>query len=150
MPRRLELAENNSPKIGDKNLNSIIWADDLIILSESEEGLNKMLAELALYTEENSMTINTDKTKAMIFNKTGKLLRRNFKYKNTNIETVREYKYLGFILVPSGSIVTGINDLKARGNRAIAQIRCTMGEYFRIKPLVSIKLFNTLVKPILL
>ena len=41
-------------------------------------------------------------------------------------------------------------DLKSRGNRAIVKIRSTMGEYFKTKPSISIKLFNTLVKPILL
>ena len=77
------------------------------MFSETEEGLNDMLIELALYTDENALTINTDKTNAMIFNKTGRLLKRNFKFRNTNIETVREYKYLGFTLVPSGSFVSG-------------------------------------------
>ena len=149
LPGRLSTA-TDGPKIGDKNLNSIIWADDLVILSESEEGLNKKLSELALFADEYALTINSEKTKAMIFNKTGRLIRRNFKYKNTNIETVREYKYLGFVLVPSGSIIPGIIDLKSRGNRAIAKIRSTMGEYFKTKPSISIKLFNTLVKPILL
>ena len=149
LPGRLSTAIDG-PKIGDKNLNSIIWADDLVILSESEEGLNKKLHELALFAEENVLTINSEKTKAMIFNKTGRLIRRNFKYKNTNIETVREYKYLGFVIVPSGSIIPGMIDLKSRGNRAIAKIRSTMGEYFKTKPSIAIKLFNTLVKPVLL
>ena len=90
------------------------------------------------------------KKEIMMFNKTGRLLRRNFKYKNSIIETVREYKYLGFLLVPSGSVVHGLNDLKSRGNRAFLQIKNKMGEYFRLKPNISIKLFNTLVKPVLL
>ena len=150
LAQRLEVAQQHGPKIGGKLINNIIWADDLVILSETETGLNDMLKELDLFTEENSLMINIDKTKAMIFNKTGRLLRRNFKYKNSIIETVREYKYLGFILVPSGSVVQGLNDLKSRGNRAIFQIKNKMGEYFRLKPKISIKLFNTLVKPILL
>lgn len=44
LPRRLELPETHGPKIGDKILNSVIWADDLVLLSDSEEGLNKMLS----------------------------------------------------------------------------------------------------------
>ena len=150
LPKRLALSQNQGPTIGNKLLNSIIWADDLVILSETDEGLNKMLHELALYADENSLAINIDKTKAMIFNKSGRLIRRNFKYKNEKIETVREYKYLGFLLVPSGSIMHGINDLKSRGNKAFFQIKNKMGEYFRLKPKITIKLFNTLVKPVLL
>ena len=49
LPKRLELAQNNGPKIGERLLNSIIWADDLVILSETEDGLSKMLQELALH-----------------------------------------------------------------------------------------------------
>ena len=133
LAQRLEVAQQHGPKIGGKLINNIIWADDLVILSETETGLNDMLKELDLFTEENSLMINIDKTKAMIFNKTGRLLRRNFKYKNSIIETVREYKYLGFILVPSGSVVQGLNDLKSRGNRAIFQIKNKMSIYFRLK-----------------
>ena len=144
LPRRLEhILFSQAPKIGNNRLSCIVWADDLVIFSETEEGLNSMLAELAAYTEENALTINIDKTKAMIFNKTGRLIKRNFKYKNVNIETVREYKYLGFIVVPSGSFLTGLHDLKSRANKAIFQIKAKMGEYFRLKPEISIKLFDT-------
>ena len=90
LPSRLE-AGRTGPKINDIIFNSIIWADDLIMFSESEEGLNDLLKELSAYTEENNMSVNIDKTKAMIFNKTGKFMKRNFLYKNSKIETVREY-----------------------------------------------------------
>ena len=66
------------------------------MFSESEEGLNDLPKDLSAYTEENNMSVNIDKTKAMIFNKTGKLMKRNFVYKKSKIETVKEYKYLGF------------------------------------------------------
>ena len=117
LPSRLETGRTG-PKINDKILNSIIWADDLIMFSESEEGLNDLLKELSAYTEENNMSVNIDKTKAMIFNKTGKFMKNNFLYKNSKIETVREYKYLGFLLVPSGCISHGLNCLKSRASRA--------------------------------
>ena len=115
LPLRLESAGGAGPRVGWMTFSNVIWADDLIILSESENGLNEMLGELSSYAAENNMTINIDKTKAMIFNKTGRFIRRNFKYRDSNIETVREYKYLGFLLVPSGSIVPGLHDLKSRG-----------------------------------
>ena len=114
--------DKNALKINGKVFNSIIWADDLIMFSESEDGLNDLLKELSVFTEENNMSVNIDKTKAMIFNKTGKFMKRNFIYKNSKIETVREYKYLGFLLVPFGSITPGLHDLKSRSNRALFKI----------------------------
>ena len=86
----------------------------------------------------------------MIFNKTGKLIRRNFKYKGTDINTVREYKYLGFIITPSGEINTGLRDLKDRALRAIAILRAKMGEHFRKDFTITQKIFNVIIKPILL
>ena len=50
----------------------------------------------------------------MIFNKMGKLIKRNFYIENEKIETVREYKYLGFLITPSGEFNTGVKDLKSR------------------------------------
>ena len=81
LPSMLE-AGRTGPKINGKTFNSIIWADDLVMFSESEEGLNDLLKDLSAYTEENNMSVNIDKTKAMIFNKTGKHMKRNFVYKN--------------------------------------------------------------------
>jgi len=51
---------------------------------------NEGLREFALFTEENSLTINIKKAIALIFNK-----RRNFKHKKSNKESVKpkEYKY---------------------------------------------------------
>ena len=86
----------------------------------------------------------------MIFNKTGKLIRCNFKYKNMNINTVREYKYLGFMITPSGEITTGLKDLKNRALRAVNILRSKMGEYFRNDVTTTLKLFNAMIRPILL
>ena len=127
-----------------------IWADDLLILSETETGLNNMLHDLKVYAEGNGLTINTDKTQCMIFNKTGRLLRRNFAYGQHNIKTVRTYKYLGFVVTPTGEIKTGLSDLKDRALKAIYKIKMKMGQYFRKYVKTTLKLFDTLVTPILL
>ena len=77
-------------------------------------------------------------------------MRRNFHLNNVKVETTREYKYLGFLVTPSGEINSGLKDLKDRALRAFMKIRNKFGPFFRKCPLVSIKLFDTLVKPILL
>ena len=86
----------------------------------------------------------------MIFNKTGKLIRRNFKCDDLEISTVREYKYLGFLITPSGEIVNGLKDLHSRAAYALVQLREKLGENFSKYPKVTLHLFDTLVKPILM
>ena len=101
-----------------QNLSCILWADDIILLSRSEEGLRNMLSALYSYADENGMVMNTKKTKRMIFNKTGKYIWRSYPMKNGTIETTNSYKYLGFIFTPSGEIVSDLNDLRDRALRA--------------------------------
>ena len=134
----------------NKNITSIIWADDLLILSESEHGLNNILKHLWDYCNENLISLNLDKTKCMIFNKTGKLIRKSFWFGNGKLETTREYKYLGFLITPSLNINASLKDLKARAMRAFYILKSKMGPLFKKHIDVSLHLFDTLIKPILL
>ena len=66
------------------------------------------------------------------------------------ITSVREYKYLGFLVTPSGEVSTGISDLKSRALYALVQLRKKLGVNFRQNIRISFYLFDTLVKPIIL
>ena len=128
----------------------LLWADDIVILSESEEGLQNMLQNLTNYVNENRMAINASKTKCMIFNKPGRFVRRSYKLSNEVIYTTNYYKYLGFVITPSGEITTGLKDLKDRGMRAYYSLKSKMGRYFRLHPDIILIVFDTMIKPILL
>ena len=151
LPLQLSNPTHENPQIGtNKELSCILWADDLVMFSKTEDGLQNMICKLSDYTKQNGLSINTEKTKCMIFNKTGKFIRRNFNLENTKIETVRQYKYLGFIIKPSGEINSGLKDLKSRGIFALTQLRNKMGEYFNKYPDTTMHLFDALIKPIIL
>ena len=142
--------EDATPSVNEsQKLNCIMWADDLVLFSESECGLNSMLEKLSIYNEQNGLELNIEKTKCLTFNKTGRLIRRIFKYRDTNIEIVREFKYLGFLITPSGEIVSGLHDLKDRAGKAFFKLKAKMGEMFYKHVTTSLKLFDTLIKPIL-
>ena len=115
LPEIISKMENNPAKIGpDETLSCILWADDLVMISESKEGLTKMLQDLSDFSTKNGLKINQDKTKCMVCNKTGRHIRCNIKTNNMLITSVREYKYLGFLITPSGEVFSGIKDLKSR------------------------------------
>ena len=77
-----------------------------------------MIKTLEDYANENKLTINADKTKVMIFNKTGRLMKRLCYINGAPLESVRSYKYLGFLLTPSGEIISGLQDLRERALKA--------------------------------
>ena len=131
-------------------LGGLFWADDVVMLSESNEGLNEMLKILDNYSRQNLIEINTNKTKGMIFNKSGRFYRRVYKMGNEFISTTNSYKYLGFIFTPSGEIHSGLKDLKDRALRAYYKLKQELGQYFRLHLNTTIFLFNSLIKPILL
>ena len=88
LPTTLKLAEYLSPIVEDsRELSCILWADNLILLSETEEGLTKMLSKLSLYSKHNSLETNDDNKNCLIFNKTGKLIRRTFEFADISFET---------------------------------------------------------------
>lgn len=86
----------------------------------------------------------------MTFNKGGRHIRENFFFGEDRIETTRQYKYLGFLVTPSGEINSGLKDLKDRALRALHKLKNKMGITFRKHPTTTIKLFRSLIEPILL
>ena len=147
----LAAGESDPVKIDNTvTLNSLIWADDLLLLSESEQGLNNMLSNLHAYTKTNLIHVNLDKTNCMIFNKTGRLIRRTFTFGSKKVEMAEEYKYLGFLMTPSFSIHRAIADLRNRGMKAYYALKSKLGNLFKADISITLHLFNSCIKPILL
>ena len=137
-------------EVHDRQINTLFWADDIVMVAQNETTLQNMLNILDKYAKENKLTINTDKTKVMIFNKTGRLRRRAFYINNTQLENVRSYKYLGFLLTPSGEISSGLNDLRDRALKAFMKLKTHLGTAFNQDILTTLTLIDAMVKPILL
>ena len=81
--------------IGDIILAHLLWADDLILISDSIEGIKKQLKGLKTFCAENHMCINEIKTKLMCFGETGDV---DIVFNDRRIEQVKQYKYLGCII----------------------------------------------------
>ena len=57
--------------LNKKILHCLMYADDLILLSKSKEGLQNCINKLSDYCKRWNLTVNTSKTQVVIFNKTG-------------------------------------------------------------------------------
>ena len=68
----------------------MLWADDIVIVSETREGLQRCLNNLSnYYCKEWKLEVNLKKTKTIIFNKTGKNIKSvKFLLNSVNIENV--------------------------------------------------------------
>ena len=102
-----------------------------------------MLNSLAKYCEEN--VVNLDKTKCMIFNKSGKLVRRSFYFNGIKLETVRSFKYLGLQLTLSGEIRSALYDLCGRAMKAFFKLKNSMVADFHTHVTTTLHLLDTLI-----
>ena len=82
-------------KLDNRDLSCLLYADDIVRLSSSSDGLQKLLDKLSVFCRKWDLKVNVDKTKIMIFNKAGKVLKGyHFLYNEQYITQCSEYKYL--------------------------------------------------------
>ena len=151
LPAQFQDEDSRPAKLNDRSIGSLFWADDIVIISETKEGLQHSLERLQEYCDSNKLKVNVGKTKCMIFNKGGRSFQKDqLFFKEKPIEITRSFSYLGFLLTPSFSIKDLLNDLYKRALKAYYKMKTCLGELFRKNVALTLKLFDSLVKPILL
>ena len=104
--------------------NVLMYADDLVLMSASKEGLQKCLDDLNIYCKKWKLKVNTDKTKILIFIKSGRLIKKHhFVFESEALEIVKEFKYLGIIIKASGIFTKGISELSNKALKVLFMIR---------------------------
>ena len=93
---------SNIFSINELKLFLILSADDQILLTTSPETLQSLLHDIENYCNAWGLKINTDKTKAMIFEK-GRHTHFDFYIYGHSIEVVESFKYLGVIFFKNGN-----------------------------------------------
>ena len=125
-----------------------MYADDLVILSESSEGLQSCLNRLHEYTEKWELKLNLSKTKIMIFQGGGRRKKEYFAFGNQIVQHTDQYKYLGTIMTKTGNFKLNEINLKKKGLRASYIISKNIGSFS--KPSTSIRIFEKIIEPILM
>ena len=137
--------------LNDMMLYCLMYADDLVLLSETEEGLQNSLDNLSKFCSDWGLEININKTKVMIFNKSGKLLDKKYTFHvgSIQLEIAGNYRYLGIIFQSSGCFSLAKDDLYKRGLKAFFKMCRSFGSvYPNVKTLLHI--FDHTVLPVLM
>ena len=133
----------------DETINHFLYADDLVVISHTAKGLQTSLDKLAHYAVNKQLTINTKKSKTMIFNITGKYIKEEFNINNKTLEPVNAFCYLGFELKSSGTVKHAMNTLHGKAKKALRPLLCAIAR-FNIPVKTSIRLFHAYISPIIL
>ena len=130
----------------------MLWADDLILLADTEEGLQRQLDGLHKFISKYQLIVNTLKTKILVYGNVNTDV--NFMFNNSKIEVCTTYKYLGVLFnsVKStrGNIFRDMTKYvkdKSRKASFVALKKCSgIG---KISTKIGIQLFNSYVQPVL-
>jgi (p)ppGpp synthase/HD superfamily hydrolase len=125
-----------------------MYADDIVKLAESQSDLQKGLDILYDYCQKWKLTVNTSKTKCMVFRKYG-LKNTDFYYNNEKLEVVKHFKFLGVVFSANGSFTEAQNTLCGQAEKAIFKLHKYLHKFCQIPTKHYLELFDKLVTPIL-
>ena len=129
----------------------LLFADDVILISHSVSGLQNQLNILSKFSDEWKLTVKLDKTNIVVFRKGGRLaLTEKWFYKDSRVQVVNQYKYLGVLFTSKLCMRNLVQDLSSRAKKAMVLFLSTL---YKLNPMplkVFFKLFDTQIQPILL
>ncbi len=131
-------------------LRLLLFADDLVLLSETSQDLQSAVDLLCEYCSRWDLQVNLTKTKLIPFNGRKRAISGlSVRLNGAEIEVVNEYKYLGLVFTVTGSLKTGVNTLVAQANKALFSLMKSAARLDYPSPKVLCHLFDSLVRPIL-
>ena len=108
--------------VGNEPVHCLMWADDCVVMSTSQEGLQRSITKTVNHFTKLGLSVNTKKTKCMIFNSSGwgplQFPKVKFYIQDHLLENTDSYTYLGIIFKPSGAVDTAAKQLLSKANRA--------------------------------
>ncbi len=144
----LERAPIQGLTLHDTEIKCLLYADDLVLLSPTEEGLQDSLNLLEDFCQSWALTVNLQKTRVMMFQKRSRSQgpTHTFTLAHRTIETTNTYTYLGLKITPTGSFTLAVNELKEKAQRAFNAIKRSI----QIDIPIWLKLFKAVIEPIAL
>ena len=127
----------------------LLFADETLLLAESQAELQYMLKKLCAYCKKWNITVNTDKTKVMLFKLDIRPEPLDVYYDAILLENVNQFIYLGVKISSNGKFFQAQKHLSEQASKALFALR----NIFDSKMLGiedKIKLFDSLVQPILM
>ena len=149
-----DLASDTSVLLSDEDvevfikLYTLLYADDTIVLAESDEELQKALNAVYDYCNNWQLSVNTTKTKIVIFSNHKVQDYPAFIFGHDLIEVVDDYTYLGTVFNYNGCFKKAIEKQLNQGKRAYYGLLSKLRK-LHLPVDLSIELFNQLVVPVL-
>jgi hypothetical protein len=142
---------HHAPELQGTPVTTLMYADDLAILSVTKIGLQRQLNKLREYCEQWGLEVNVGKTKAMVFRESGRVSTNDvFWYGNAKLEVVSHFKYLGMVFSSNGKFVKHVEVLATKVRRSLHSLVKFRWRFRELSNQTLLLLFDTLLKPVIL
>jgi hypothetical protein len=144
LERHLDGTKCDAPALANMHVWLLLFANDLVMMSKSEVGLQQYLNMLQQFCAECGLTMNVKKIKVMVFNFIDPC--QQFVFKCDAIERVQTFKYLGILLETTPNLDKAVEHLAAVSRRSLFALNrhCVKLRIMDVK--LHCDLFNTLVR----
>ena len=136
--------------LGDNQISILMFADDIALLSDSEDKMQTMLDCLFTWCSKWRLSLNLDKTKLVHFrHQSIPRTIYDFKYGEGHIDITTKYKYLGLWLSEHLVLKDTVQPLTASAGRALGALMSKFKRCGGFNFDIYTKLYSSLVDPIL-
>jgi hypothetical protein len=141
--------KNHGVSIDNLTLTHLSYADDIVIISDTPEGLQSNINALHTFCCKWHLIVNASKTKVLEYSNSN--LKSVFSYNSTNIEQVDTYKYLGQVISNKRNPYREMWEyLSTQAQKALFTLKSDTKESLGyIPPQLAISMFDTYIRPIL-
>ena len=146
---------HNSPygaPMGNIRIAALGFADDVVLISDSKQNMQKLLDICESWGTKNRMAFNMSKCKAMVFNRPPRTIFGLFKMRNQHIKVVKEFKYLGITLSTKRLTNLYTRHFAIVMEKAKRRLQCIRHLGFHADGLrieTAIRMYKLLVRPLL-
>lgn len=140
----LENHSEDGINIGGQRINNLRYADDIVIVAETEEQLQSIANSVHTTCTKYKLKINARKTKSMVFSRRQPTL--NITVGNTSIEQVDGFRYLGTLFCSNRDSLKPIKERISIGYAALGRLSKLWRDR-HISLRLKFRLLNTIVIP---
>ncbi|XP_070529983.1 uncharacterized protein [Cardiocondyla obscurior] len=110
-------------RLKDKRFYSLAYADDIALMAENEAGIKGMIKNMDEYVKKKGLEMNVKKTKIMRCRKGGGRWKKvKWVWKEEEIEEVKSFKYLRYMIMRNGEQREHVKDRVKRAARIMGQV----------------------------
>ena len=123
--RALEQSAAPGLTLLESEVKCLLFADDLVLLPLTKEGLQQHLVLLHRFCQTWALTVNLSKTKIMAFQKRSSRQGQKYKFhlNTVALEHTKNYTYFSLNISATGNFHKVVNDLRDKARRAFYVIK---------------------------